>query len=66
MGQFFSDAVEQALQCIYYEMGSGRGQEGVQLLVEASNSGDGDASLLFVPLSFRSQLCLERSRFSRG
>ena len=44
MGQFFSDAVEQALHCIYYGMGSGRGQEGFQLLTEASNSGDGDAS----------------------
>lgn len=44
MGQFFSDAVEQALHCIYYDMRAGRGAEGMRLLETASAGGDGDAS----------------------
>lgn len=45
MGQFFSDNVEKALQYIYYEnKGYARhGQEGFQLLTDASAAGDGDA-----------------------
>lgn len=44
MGKIFSDAVEQALQYIYYDMRAGRGKEGFQLLEQASAAGDGDAS----------------------
>ena len=45
MGKFFSDEVEQALQYIYYDnrLGGRRGQEGFDLLVKASEAGDGDA-----------------------
>lgn len=44
MGKCFSDAVEQALQYIYYEEGGGKGKEGFRLLEQASAAGDGDAS----------------------
>ncbi len=44
MGRCFSDSVEQALQYIYYDMRSGKGMEGLQLLERASAAGDGDAS----------------------
>ena len=45
MGKFFSDAVEQALQYIYYDnrLGVRRGREGFELLERASEAGDGDA-----------------------
>ena len=46
MGRFFSDTVEQALRDIYYEMASGRGQEGFRRLEQASAAGDGDASCI--------------------
>ncbi len=46
MGKYFSDAVEQSLRDIYYEMGSGRGQEGFRRLEQASAAGDGDASCI--------------------
>ncbi|MBS5633856.1 MAG: hypothetical protein KHW56_04420 [Clostridiales bacterium] len=48
MGQFFSDNVEKALQYIYYEnKGYARhGQEGFQLLTDASAAGDGDATCI--------------------
>lgn len=46
MGKFFSDAVEQALRYVYYEMRLGKGQEGFNLLREASAEGDGDASCI--------------------
>lgn len=44
MGKCFSDAVEQALQYIYYNVRTGQGQEGFKLLEQASAAGDGDAS----------------------
>ena len=45
MGKFFSDDVEKALQYIYYDnrLRLRRGQEGFDLLVKASEAGDGDA-----------------------
>ena len=45
MGKFFSDDVETALQYIYYDnrLRLHRGQEGFDLLVKASEAGDGDA-----------------------
>lgn len=46
MGRCFSDAVEQALQYIYYEERWGRGLEGFHLLEDASAKGDGDASCI--------------------
>lgn len=46
MGKFFSDSVEQALQYIYYNVRTGQGQKGFELLERASVSGDGDASCI--------------------
>lgn len=46
MGRCFSDAVEQALRYIYYDMRTGQGQEGIKLLQKASAEGDGDASCI--------------------
>ncbi|MCI9569616.1 MAG: sel1 repeat family protein [Lachnospiraceae bacterium] len=46
MGNYFSDAVELSLRYLFYEMSSGRGQEAFQLLEQASNAGDGDATAL--------------------
>ena len=46
MGKCFSDAVEQALKYIYYDLRAGKGAEGFALLVEASAQGDGDASCI--------------------
>ncbi|WP_071434322.1 tetratricopeptide repeat protein [Angelakisella massiliensis] len=46
MGRFFSDTVEQALRDIYYQMWTGRGQEAMRNLEQASAAGDGDASCL--------------------
>ena len=43
MGQFFSDDVETALRCIYYDLAAGRGQEGLDILEEAARRGDADA-----------------------
>ena len=38
MGRFFSDPVEQALRYIYYDLRSGRGQEGFRLLASVPDS----------------------------
>lgn len=48
MGKFFSDDVETALQYIYYDnrLRLHRGQEGFDLLVKASEAGDGDADCI--------------------
>lgn len=46
MGQFFSDPVERALKCIYYDLHAGRGQEGFRLLEQAVQDGDADACCL--------------------
>ena len=46
MGRFFSDTVESALNDIYYQMWTGRGQEAFRGLEAASAAGDGDASAL--------------------
>ena len=46
MGKCFSDVVEQALQDIYYDVSSGRGQENFRRLEQASAAGDGDASCI--------------------
>lgn len=48
MGKYFSDAVETALQYIYYDTRTRavRGQQGLQLLMQASNAGDGDADCI--------------------
>ena len=46
MGAFFSDAVEQALSDLYYQMGNGRGRDAFRLLEKAAGAGDGDASCL--------------------
>lgn len=46
MGRFFSDTVESALRDIYYQMWTGRGQQALQSLEQASAAGDGDASCL--------------------
>ena len=43
MGNFFSDAVELALEHIYYNERSPYGRESFQLLVKTAASGDGDA-----------------------
>ena len=44
MGRIFSDAVEQALEYIYYNERAQRGKEGFAILERASAEGDGDAS----------------------
>ena len=48
MGKYFSDAVETALQYIYYDnrTRSVRGQEGLKLLMATSDAGDGDADCI--------------------
>ena len=46
MGRIFSDVVEQALQNIYYDVTTGRGQESFRQLEMASKEGDGDASCI--------------------
>lgn len=46
MGRFFSDKVETAIHCIYYDLAAGRGQEGFRLLQEACALGDADAYCL--------------------
>lgn len=48
MGKYFSDAVETALQYIFYDnkTRSVRGQEGLKLLMDASEAGDGDADCI--------------------
>lgn len=46
MGKCFSDAVEQALRYIYYDLRAGKGAEGFALLEQASAAGDGDASCI--------------------
>lgn len=46
MGKIFSDAVEQALEYIYYNERAQRGTEGFALLERASAEGDGDASCI--------------------
>ena len=38
--------METALKYIYYDMGAGRGQEGLQLLQQAVQDGDADACCL--------------------
>ena len=40
MGRIFSDVVEQALQNIYYDVTTGRGQESFRQLEMASKEGD--------------------------
>lgn len=46
MGRIFSDVVEQALQDIYYDVTTRRGQESFKRLEQASAEGDGDASCI--------------------
>ncbi len=46
MGKCYSDAVEQALVYIYYDLRAGKGAEGLALLEQASAAGDGDASCI--------------------
>ena len=46
MGKCFSDAVEEALRYIYYDVRLGKGAEGLELLKKASAEGDGDASCI--------------------
>lgn len=46
MGACFSDAVEEALKYIYYDVRAGKGAEGLELLKKASEEGDGDASCI--------------------
>ena len=46
MGKHFSDAVEEALRYIYYDVRLGKGAEGLELLKKASEEGDGDASCI--------------------
>ncbi len=46
MGKCFSDAVEEALRYIYYDVRLGKGAEGLEMLKKASEEGDGDASCI--------------------
>ena len=46
MGKVFSDAVEEAVNYIFYNARAGKGAEGLELLKKASDEGDGDASCI--------------------
>ena len=46
MGKYFSDAVDQALEAIYYSFDRERAAACLQPLADASNAGDGDASYI--------------------
>lgn len=46
MGKIFSDAVEEALDYIFYNARAGKGKEGLEILKKASEEGDGDASCI--------------------
>lgn len=63
MGKCFSDAVEQALQYIYYDEGGGKGKEGFQILEQASAAGDGDASCVLARCLCGHQYVWEGHRF---
>lgn len=63
MGRFFSDTVEIALQDIYYQMWTGRGQQALQSLEQASAAGDGDASCLLARCYCGSQYVWEGHHF---
>ena len=68
MGKFFSDDVETALQYIYYDnrLRLHRGQEGFDLLVKASEAGDGDAGLRAGPLPKRLSVRMAGTPFPSG
>ena len=63
MGRFFSDTVEAALRDLYYQMWTGRGQQAIQSLEQASAAGDGDASCLLARCYCGSQYVWEGHRF---
>lgn len=46
MGKYFSDAVDQALEAIYYCYDQERAAASLQPLADAANSGDGDAAYI--------------------
>ena len=59
MGKCYSDAVERALGYLYYHETERKGQEALELLKQASEAGDGDATCVLARCMCGSQYVWE-------
>ena len=63
MGKCYSDAVERALEYLYYHEKEHKGQEALELLKQASEAGDGDATCILARCMCGSQYVWEGHGF---
>lgn len=63
MGKCYSDAVERALEYLYYHEKERKGQEALELLKQASEAGDGDATCILARCMCGSQYVWEGHGF---